>query len=117
MEKFLHEIGDTLLAFLISLMPSALGATVSMMVDDGITWGKMLARLWVGIVMSYFMSRALDALFAFHPFVTQAISFLIGMVAYKSAPAFIAGCATALGEAPGLLRDRVIALFPSKEKK
>lgn len=117
MDKFVHEVVDTILAFLISLLPSALGATVSMLVDDGITWSKMLARLWVGIVMSYFMSRALDALFAFHPFVTQAISFLIGMVAYKSAPAFIAGCATALGEAPSLLRDRVIALFPSKEKK
>lgn len=117
MDKFLHEVADTILAFLISLLPSALGATVSMMVDDGITWGRMLARLWVGIVMSYFISRALDATLALHPFVTQAISFLIGMVAYKSAPGFIAGCATALGEAPALLRDKVLNLLPSKEKK
>ncbi len=117
MDKFAHEVVDSILAFLISLMPSALGATVSMLVDDGITWSKMLARLWVGIVMSYFMSRALDALFALHPFVIQAISFLIGMVAYKSAPGFIAGCAAAVSEAPGLLRDRIINLLPSKEKK
>lgn len=117
MDKFLHEVVDTILAFLISLLPSALGATVSMMVDDGITWGRMLARLWVGIVMSYFISRALDATLALHPFVIQAISFLIGMVAYKSAPAFIAGCATALGEAPGLIRDKLIGFLPSKEKK
>lgn len=117
MDKFLHEVADTVLAFVISLLPSALGATVSMMVDDGITWGKMLARLWVGIVMSYFMSRALDATLALHPFVTQAISFLIGMVAYKSAPGFIAGCATVLGEAPAQIRDRIVGLLPSKEKK
>lgn len=117
MDKFLHEVAETVLAFIISLLPSGLGATVSMMVDDGITWSKMLARLWVGIVMSYFISRALDATFALHPFVIQAISFLIGMVAYKSAPGFIAGCATALGEAPAQVRDRIVALLPSKEKK
>lgn len=117
MDKILHEILDTILAFIVSLVPSALGATINMMVDDGITWGKMLARLWVGIVMSYFISRALDASFALHPFVTQAVSFLIGMVAYKSAPGFIAGCATAFSEAPGLIRDRLIAFLPSKEKK
>ena len=117
MDKILHEIVDTILAFLMSLLPSALGATVSMMVDDGITWSRMLARLWVGIVMSYFISRALGATLAIHPFVTQAISFLVGMVAYKSAPAFISGCATALGEAPSLIRDRLIAFLPSKEKK
>jgi putative Mn2+ efflux pump MntP len=117
MDKILHEILDTILAFIISLMPSALGATISLMVDDGITWSRMLARLWVGIVMSYFISRALTATFALHPFVIQAISFLIGMVAYKSAPGFIAGCASALGDAPGLLRDRLINLLPSKEKK
>lgn len=117
MDKFAHEVIDTILAFLMSLLPSALGATVSMMVDDGITWSKMLARLWVGVVMCYFMSRALEALFTLHPFVIQAISFLIGMVAYKSAPGFISGCATAAGEAPGMLRDRLLALLPSKEKK
>lgn len=117
MDKFAHEVIDMILAFLMSLLPSALGATVSMMVDDGITWSKMLARLWVGVVMCYFMSRALEALFTLHPFVIQAISFLIGMVAYKSAPGFIAGCATAASEAPGLLRDRLLALLPSKEKK
>lgn len=117
MDKLLHEIVDTILAFLISLLPSALGATVSMMVDDGITWSRMLARLWVGIVMSYFVARAADAVLALHPFVTQAISFLIGMVAYKAAPAFISGCATALGEAPALIRDRLLGFLPSKEKK
>ena len=117
MEKLIHEIGGAILAFLVSLMPSALGATVSMMVDDGITWGKMFARLWVGIVVSYFVKGALIAIFSLHPFVVDAISFLTGMVAYKSAPGFIAGCAAALGEAPALLRDRLLALLPSKEKK
>jgi putative Mn2+ efflux pump MntP len=117
MDKILHEIVDTIVAFVVSLVPSALGATVSMMVDEGITWSKMLARLWVGIVVSYFTSRALDALFELHPFVIQAISFLIGMVAYKSAPGFIAGCATALGEAPGLIRDRLLVFLPSKSSK
>lgn len=117
MDKLLHEVADTILAFLLSLLPSALGATVSMMVDDGITWSRMLARLWVGIIVSYFIGRALDATFALHPFVTQAISFLIGMVAYKSAPGFIAACSAVLAELPGQLRDRALALFPKKDSK
>lgn len=117
MDKHLHEIADAVLSFLISLVPSALGATVSMLVDDGITWGKMFARLWVGIVVSYFVKGALVALLSLHPFVVDAISFLTGMVAYKSAPGFIAGCSAAIGEAPGLIRDRLLAFLPSKEKK
>jgi len=117
MDKHLHEIADAVLSFLISLVPSALGATVSMLVDDGITWGKMFARLWVGIVVSYFVKGALVALLSLHPFVVDAISFLTGMVAYKSAPGFIAGCSAAIAEAPGLIRDRLLAFLPSKEKK
>lgn len=117
MDKYLHDLGEALLAILLSFLPSALGATVSMMVDDGITWAKMFARLWVGIVVSYFVKGALVAILSLHPFVVDAVSFLTGMVAYKSAPGFIAGCAAVLGEAPGQLRDKLIALLPSKEKK
>jgi hypothetical protein len=117
MDKLLHEAFETILSFLISLLPSALGATVSMMVDDGITWSKMFARLWVGIVVSYFVKGALIALLALHPFVTDAVSFLTGMVAYKSAPGFIAACSTVLAELPGQLRDRALAFLPKKDGK
>lgn len=40
-----------------------------------------------------------------------------GMIAYRAAPAFVAGATTALGELPGLLRDRLIDLIPSKKEK
>lgn len=117
MDKHLHEIADAILSFLISLVPSALGATVSMLVDDGITWGKMFARLWVGIVVSYFVKGALIAILSLHPFVVDAISFLTGMVAYKSAPGFISACSTVLAELPGQLRDRALAFLPKKDSK
>lgn len=117
MDKLLHELLDTVVAFLLTLLPPALGATVSMLVDEGITWSKMLARLSVGILVCYFVRGAVDAIVAPHPVVSQAIGFMIGMVAYKSAPGFISGASTVIAELPGQLRDRLLALLPRKDSK
>lgn len=117
MDKIFHEVLDAVLSFLMTLLPPALGAAVSMMVDEGITWGRMLARLLVGILVCYFVRGAVDAIVAPHPVVSQAIGFMIGMVAYKAAPGFITGCSAVLAELPGQLRDRVLALIPRKDPK
>ncbi len=117
MDKLFHEILDSLVAFLLTLIPPALGATVLMLVDDGITWTKMLARLSVGILVCYFVRGAIDVIFAPHPVVSQALGFMIGLVAYKAAPGFIAGASTVIAELPAQIRDRLLALFPRKDQK
>jgi len=42
---------------------------------------------------------------------------MLGMVAFKTAPGFITGCATAAGELPGIIRDRLVAFLPAKKEK
>ena len=51
MEKLTHEILQAVLAFLASLVPSAIGAIVSMSYEPGLNWSQLAARLRVrGIV-------------------------------------------------------------------
>lgn len=116
MDKLLHDLADAVLAFLASLLPSAIGAIVSMIYEPGLTWAQRAARLWVGVTVSYFVQRAGGAVFDLHPYVLQAVAFVTGMIAYRAAPAFVAGATTALGELPGLLRDRLVDLIPSKKE-
>ena len=56
-------------------------------------------------------------MFGMHPFVSQAIGFLVAMVAFKGAPGFIAGCSAVLAELPGKLSERLLALIPRKDPK
>lgn len=117
MEKLTHEILQAVLAFLASLVPSAIGAIVSMTYESGLTWAQRAVRLWVGVTVSYFVQRAGGAIFDLHPYVLQSVAFVTGMIAYRAAPAFTTGAATALGELPTMLRDRLIDLLPSKKEK
>ncbi|USU08895.1 hypothetical protein NF700_00800 [Sphingomonadaceae bacterium OTU29MARTA1] len=117
MHKILHDFLEAAIALLMSLLPAGLGSIVSMLYDMPPTWPKRLSQFCIGAVVSYFVQRAVGALYPLHPFVLQALGFWIGMIAFKAAPSFIAGCATAAGELPTILRDRLIAFLPTKEKK
>ena len=117
MKDLLHEFGTWLLAFVVSLVPAGLGSVVSLLVETGLTWGQRIAQVWVGIVVSYFVTNATNAMFGLHPFVAQAIGFLVAMVAFKGAPGFIAGCSAVLAELPGKLSERLLALIPKKDPK
>jgi hypothetical protein len=117
MDKLLHELIEGLLTFLAALVPPALGAIVSLLYETGLTWAQRATQLWVGVVVSYFIQRAAGALYPFHPFVLQAVGFILGMIAFKATPGFISGCSTVAAELPALLRDRVLALLPRKDKK
>lgn len=117
MEKLTHEILQAVLAFLASLVPSTIGAIVSMVYEPGLTWAQRAARLWVGVTVSYFVQRAGGAVLDLHPYVLQSVAFVTGMIAYRAAPAFMTGATTALGELPGLIRDRVIDWLPSRKEK
>ena len=115
MDKILHEIGDALLAFLLGLMPSALGAVVGLFYETGITWSRRFAQLSVGVIVSYFVTNAANALWPVDPFVRQAIGFVVGMIAFKATPRFIASCTDMIAEAPSKIFERVLALFPRKD--
>lgn len=117
MEKFTHEILEAVLAFLASLVPSAIGAIVSMTYEAGLTWAQRAMRLWVGVTVSYFVQRAGGVILDLHPYVLQSVAFVTGMIAYRAAPAFINGATVAVGELPGLVRDRLVDLLPSKKEK
>ncbi len=92
--------------------------------DLGKTVGQSIAaaiapvmQVWVGIVVSYFMTNAVGAMISLHHFVAQAIGFVFGMIAFKAAPGFITGCSAVLAELPGKLSERLLALIPRKDPK
>lgn len=117
MDKLIHDVLEAVLAFLASLVPSALGSVVSLVYEPGLTWTQRFARLWIGVTVSYFAQRAAGAVFDLHPYVLQAIAFVLGMIAYRAAPAFTAAAVAVVGELPALLRDRLIAFLPKKDDK
>lgn len=105
MHQFLSDLLAGIAAFLQALAPAAIGAAVSQAYKSGLSWTQRLLQWVVGICVSYFVTRAIDALFGLDPFVVQAISFVIGMIAFESAPKFIRASADALGDTPARIRD------------
>lgn len=90
----LHEIGSAILVFLIGLLPSALGAAVSLAYEQTLTWRVSVVQFSVGVVVSYFAKLGFIAACLFiwgsapNPYVEQAVSFTLGMIAFKATPGF-----------------------------
>lgn len=109
----MHDAIDAGLTFLSGLVPGALGAAISLSYEKSLTWSQGFFQLTVGIIVSYFASGALVAVFSPAPFVAQGFSFTVGMIAYKATPKFIASAVEAVSAIPGAIRDRV-GLGPKK---
>lgn len=105
MKDLLHDIVAALLAFLIGLMPAALGAAVSLAYETGLTWGRRFVQLSVGVVTSYFATRVAGAVWPLSHFVEQGVGFVVGMIAYRSVPRFRDGLVEAIAELPGRVMD------------
>ena len=115
MKDLLHDFGTWLLAFVISLVPAGLGSVVSLLVETGLTWGQRIAQVWVGIVVSYFATGVIRVLWPWgqpDPFVIQAVGFVVGMIAFKATPKFIAGLSERVTDIPAAFFDR---FFPRKD--
>jgi hypothetical protein len=115
MDKILHELGATALAFLAGLVPAALGAAVSLAYETGLTWSRRFTQMSVGIVVSYFATGVIRVLWPWgvpDPFVIQAVSFVLGMIAFKATPKFIAGLSERVTDIPAAFFDR---FFPRKD--
>lgn len=113
MQKFLHDIGDALLAFLITLMPGVAGAAVSLVYEQGLSWSKRVTQMMVGITVSYFARNVANSLTGWDDYLLQAVGFVVGMTAFKATPALIAG----LVERAPLLLVLIDRLLGKKESK
>ena len=108
MEKLIHEIGAALLSFLVGLTPAAFGAAVSLAYETGLTWSRRFVQMSVGIIVSYFSTNAIAAIWPQDPFVIQAIGFVVGMIAFKATPRFIEGLVEKVALLPAAIFDRVL---------
>lgn len=108
MEKMLQQMLADLIALLIGITPAALGASVNLFVERGLTWGDRFSRLVVGILVSYFATRAIGAMFVRDPFLLQSIGFTLGMIGYKSTPGFIASASAIVASLPEALKSRFL---------
>lgn len=116
MKDLLHELGSTLLAFFVGLVPAALGAAVSLAYETGLTWSRRFLQMSVGIVVSYFATGVIRVLWPWghpDPFVIQAVGFVVGMIAFKATPKFIAGLSERVTDIPAAFFDR---FFPRKDR-
>ena len=108
MDKLLHDLLAAIGAFLLALVPAALGAAVSLAYESGLTWSRRFVQMGVGIVVSYFSTNAIGALVALSPFVLQAVGFVVGMIAFKATPRFIAKISDRLPDAADAVLDRIL---------
>lgn len=106
MDKHFSVILDFVATFLAAITPPALGAIVSMAYERGLTWGDRFARLLVGIVVSYFTTRVVDALWLDDPLLLQSLSFTMGMIAYKATPQLAQNIADIVVTLPGWFGSR-----------
>lgn len=96
------ELSRTLAA---ALGPAALGSAVAQAWKPGLSWRQRLVQWIVGICVSYFVTRALGSALGWHEFVSQAVGFVIGMMAFEVAPKLVKAAGDTAGEIPGMVRD------------
>jgi len=115
MDKYLHQLFETFLAFLGGLTPAALGAAVSLAYEKGLTWSDRFVQFAVGVCVSYFAGGVIAAIWPWKPidpFVLQGITFTLGMIAFKATPRFISSASDVVAGLPGDILRRI---FPRKD--
>lgn len=112
MPKMLLELLDAIGTLLVGLVPGAIGASVSLVWEKGLTWGQRFLQLAVGIVVSFYVTRMLASGLHLYtgkplePFFLDGIKFTIGLIAFKATPGFITACVDVIASLPGRARDK-----------
>lgn len=101
------QLLSDLVAGMIAVAPAAFGATVSQLLKRGLTWRERLAQLFIGICTSWFVTQAVAAWFALHPFVAQAIGFACGFLAADALPGLRDHAVALIISIPDIIRDRI----------
>lgn len=118
MKDQIHEAGMAIVAFISGLVPAALGAIVSLVYEAGLTWSQRFLQFAVGVTVSYFAKgffAGAATLFGWslNDYILQSVGFVLGMIAFKATPKFIAGCIERVAELPGAIFDRFL---PRKDR-
>jgi hypothetical protein len=88
-----------------ALAPAALGSLVAQLYERGMDWRDRLIAYVVGILVSYYVTLGLTSWFHFDQFVSQAVGFVLAMIAYKAAPKFAAALIDMIASLPATARD------------
>lgn len=114
MQTLMHYL-EAIASVLLELWPGALGSLVAVIYewDPGLTWRQRVAQWIAGICVSYYLGILLAHVFGWDGFGAESAKFMVGMVAFKSAPKFIAKASDVIGDLPQDLRDRFL---PRKDK-
>ncbi|WP_069337148.1 hypothetical protein [Sphingobium yanoikuyae] len=91
-----------------ALAPAAIGAAVGQAWEKGLSFSQRLMQWGIGICVSYYVGGGLEAWLRLDPFVSDAISFVLAMIAFKATPRFIAGGVDVIGTLPADLRKRFL---------
>lgn len=93
--------------------PAMAGSGVGQAWSKGLTWQQRTVQWLVGIFVSYYVTRGLAELFGLGPFISQAIGFVIAMMAFEVAPNIIAAASDVAKRIPNYVSDWV-ARFTGK---
>lgn len=114
-EGFLHQIIAGLQDAASALAPAAIGAAVGQAWEKGLSFSQRLMQWAIGICVSYYVGGGLEAWLRLDPFVSDAISFVLAMIAFKATPRFIAGGVDVIGALPADLRARLTGKKESED--
>ncbi|RJF92979.1 hypothetical protein [Sphingomonas cavernae] len=92
-------------AVIAAIGPAAMGSAVAQAWKPGLSWRQRIVQWVVGICVSYFVTRALGVWLGWHEFVSQAMGFVIGMVAFEVAPRFVKAAGDTAAQLPDAIKD------------
>lgn len=95
--------------FLAGLVPGAIGATLNIAFQTGLTWTQRFIQLATGIIVSYYAGEAAREVFHLTQFATDSVSFTAGLVAYNTAKRLNDAIPEVVARIPGELWDSVKA--------
>jgi hypothetical protein len=96
--------------------PAMAGSGVGQAWSCGLSWRERTVQWLVGIMVSYYVTRGLSEIFGLGPFISQAIGFVIAMIAFEVAPKIITAASTIAARIPDYASD-FIARFTKAPRR
>lgn len=103
--SFTDLIATTLRDLIAAFGPAMAGSGVGQAWSKGLTWRQRTVQWLVGIFVSYYATRGLAELFGLGPFISQAIGFVIAMMAFEVAPKIITAASVIAERIPQFFAD------------
>lgn len=100
MKEPLGELLQQLVPYVKALLPGALGATVAVAVQQGLTWLQRFVQLAVGIIVAHYAGEAASELIGAQGVVKDGLSFTAGVAAFETAKSIRTSIAEVAKTAP-----------------